>query len=148
DRVHALVAVFSHEEAPHAHDVARETAAIAQYGMTILKTLVAMPRRRGNDPAEHFGFADGISQPVFEGDPHAAALLPEEKALHLVATGEFVLGWENAYGEQTPIPRIGNGGGVPFGNNGTYLVFRQLRQDVASFWRHLDAEAARIGRSV
>jgi Dyp-type peroxidase family len=148
DRVHALVAVFSPEEAPHAHDVARETAAIAQCGMTVVKTLVALPRQQGNDPGEHFGFADGVSQPVFAGDPHAAALSPEEKRLHLLATGEFVLGWENAYGEQTPVPRIGNGGGVPFGNNGTYLVFRQLRQDVASFWRHLDAEAARIGRPV
>jgi Dyp-type peroxidase family len=148
-RVHVIVGVFSRDDASHANDVARETGAVAACGATIVKTLVAMPRLgRKMDPAEHFGFADGISQPVFAGDPRAAALSPEEKRLHLVATGEFVLGWDNAYGEQTPVPRIGNGGGIPFGNNGTYLVFRQLRQDVASFWRHLDAEAARIGRPV
>jgi len=147
-RVHALVAVFSRDEEQHQNEVARETASLAGFGAAPFKTLVARPRRSKKDPAEHFGFADGVSQPVFAGDPRAASLTPEEKRLHLVPTGEFVLGWDNAYQEQTPVPRIDDGPGVPFGANGTYLVFRQLRQDVARFWQYLDREAARIGRPV
>src|SRR5262249_51616996 len=137
--VHVVVTVFSREERQHPADVAREADVAARYGANVLRTLAALHRSRDLDPAEHFGFADGISQPVFRGDPRAASLLAEGRRLHLVSTGEFILGWDNAYGQQTPIPRF-RSDGVPFGNNGTYLVLRQLRQDVAAVWRHMARE--------
>jgi deferrochelatase/peroxidase EfeB len=40
------------------------------------------------------------------------------------------------------LPEGPNGSGQrDFGHNGSYLVFRQLRQDVAGFWRTLDAKS-------
>jgi Dyp-type peroxidase family len=98
-------------------------------------------------PREHFGFADGISQPAIEGY-HAA-----ESRLHTVKAGEFLLGYPNEYGLYTDRPLVEDWRdpaallpldveGSPrrdLGRNGTYLVFRQLRQDVPAFRDTLDA---------
>jgi Dyp-type peroxidase family len=95
---------------------------------------------------EHFGFADGISQPSIEGYHPAAS------ALHRVKAGEFLLGYPNEYGLYAERPRVSPsrdraGHLAPdvednslrdFGRNGTYLVFRQLRQDVPAFRKKLD----------
>ncbi|WP_329191909.1 MULTISPECIES: Dyp-type peroxidase [unclassified Streptomyces] len=99
---------------------------------------------------EPFGFRDGISQPLVEGLSKATA---DDDA---VKAGEFVLGYANEYGLLTDrpllpaacdtfglLPRAPDGGGAAdFGRNGSYLVFRQLRQDVAGFHRYLE-EATR-----
>lgn len=78
------------------------------------------------DGAERFGFKDGISQPVVEG------LSKSGPPWNTVRAGEFVLGYPNEYGLYT--------GGKDFdlGRNGSYLVIRQLAQDVAGFWRFVD----------
>jgi len=95
---------------------------------------------------EPFGFADGMSQPLISG---LGASGPPDNT---VRTGEFVLGYENEYGLLTdrPLidPALDSGGRLPrdsggtgradLGRNGTYLVFRQLRQDVAGFWRFVE----------
>ncbi len=83
---------------------------------------------------EHFGFRDGISQPVIAGLGHTG---PAE---HIVHAGEFVLGYPNEYGLLTDrplVPAAADPGAVlppdpatgehDLGRNGTYLVFRQLR---------------------
>jgi Dyp-type peroxidase family len=96
---------------------------------------------------EHFGFADGISQPALEGYHEQAA------AVHLVKPGEFLLGYPNEYGlyterpfvdpaldEQSVLPLDVEGSTQhDFGRNGSYLVFRQLRQDVPAFRKTLAA---------
>lgn len=74
---------------------------------------------------EHFGFADGLSQPWIPG------VTNEKLGGPPVAVGEFILGLTNAYGQRTAVPNVCK---QSFGRNGTYLVFRQLHQDVASFW--------------
>jgi Dyp-type peroxidase family len=119
-------------------------------GLEVIRPLstIYLPGRR-----EHFGFHDGIAQPRIEGydepDP------PE----NTVAAGEFILGYPNAYGQYTQRPLLSSaqdrGGLLPggpngsgqrdFGHNGSYLVFRQLRQDVAGFWRTLDAKSRATG---
>lgn len=71
---------------------------------------------------EHFGFHDGISQPIVEG------LSKKAPAASTIRAGEFVLGYPNEYGQPSSAPA--------FGRNGTYLVFRQLEQDVEGFWRY------------
>jgi Dyp-type peroxidase family len=97
-------------------------------------------------PTEHFGFADGISQPAIEGYHRGAS------ALHRVKAGEFLLGYPNEYGLYTERPRVPSARDSArqlapdvenpelrdFGRNGTYLVFRQLRQDVAAFRKKLE----------
>jgi Dyp-type peroxidase family len=96
---------------------------------------------------EAFGFADGISQPTLEGLPAAAADPAPVRA------GEFLLGYPNEYGQMTDRPLLAPdpattglpryAGRADFGRNGTYLVFRQLRQDVAAFTSYLDRATRR-----
>ncbi len=97
---------------------------------------------------EHFGFADGISQPIIDGLSKSGI---EENT---VRAGEFILGYPNEYGQFTVSPLVkseadSNGilptdingsGDHDFGRNGSYLVFRQLHQKVHEFWQFLDQE--------
>ena len=106
------------------------------------------------DQKEHFGFHDGIAQPVLTGTPKAATA-PEGSR---VAAGEFVLGYPNEYGKIPESPAVDPLPGAPalrahtepgkqdLGRNGTYLVFRQLHQDVSGFWRSM-AERTRTNGS-
>jgi Dyp-type peroxidase family len=95
---------------------------------------------------EPFGFRDGISQPLVEGLSKKG---PPETTVRF---GEFVLGYPNEYGKYTDrpladpradphrlLPTDGSTGRPDLGRNGTYLVFRQLSQDVVGFWRFLDS---------
>ena len=96
---------------------------------------------------EHFGFVDGVSQPAIEGYHGASS------DLHSIKAGEFLLGYPNEYGLFTERPLLDPShdmrGLLPqdvqqtwlrdFGRNGSYLVFRQLRQHVPAFRAKLDA---------
>jgi Dyp-type peroxidase family len=102
------------------------------------------------DGKEHFGFRDGISQPVIRGSERARRLGTKEAKLSLVNPGEIVLGYPNERELLPPSPAIdpGRGAGLPegqfgpdLGRNGTYLVFRQLKQDVDAFNKFLDDQS-------
>lgn len=77
------------------------------------------------DGREHFGFADGISQPTVAGLSSRSDTPP-----NTIRAGEFILGYPNEYNQLTDAPS--------WARNGTYLVFRQLSQDVRAFWHYLD----------
>jgi len=77
---------------------------------------------------EHFGFRDGIAQPIIAGSGR-----PEVSG-NTLAAGEIVLGHRDGYGNVSPSPTTASG--FDFGRNGSYLVFRQLSQDVEAFWRY------------
>lgn len=83
---------------------------------------------------DHFGFRDGISQPGFRGEN-----LPEtlQKGGDLIWPGEFVLGYRRQNPEATDDDGTPNGPiAVPspaWTKNGSYLVFRRLKQDVQGF---------------
>ena len=112
-----------------------------------------LPARELGD-TEPFGFHDGISQPIIAGLPKAA------QAMRTVPAGEFILGYPNARGQlagrpllpasEDPgrllLPDPTGSSAVDFGRNGSYLVFRQLEQDVEGFWQFVDA-ATREGGS-
>jgi Dyp-type peroxidase family len=96
------------------------------------------------DDFEPFGFRDGISQPFVEG------LSKSGPAERTVRAGEFVLGYPNEYGlytdrplideSRSSLPRDPQGSGrADLGRNGSYLVVRQLQQDVPGFWHYVDA---------
>lgn len=114
--------------------------AFDKFGIARLIEDVALPP----DGREHFGFADGLAQPFIRGSGRRRN--PGEAK---IATGELVLGYPNAYGLVTSVPSAKQRRGtrehpfpvpgtarVSFGHNGTYLVLRKLRQDVAGFWRY------------
>ncbi len=105
---------------------------------------------RGVEP---FGFADGISDPALDWEQSFTTDRHERLGYaNLLAPGEMLLGYRNEYGEITPRPLVdGDAGDLPpaedapgrrdLGLNGTYLVLRQLHQDVRGFWQFLDAAA-------
>jgi cytochrome P450/deferrochelatase/peroxidase EfeB len=122
---------------------------------------------------EHFGFRDGISQPVIRGTQRFAkgAVLPRD----IVEPGEFIMGYQNNQGyfpppvtvraesdndNTLPIALADDLPSVPdfwvedpayaprdVGRNGSFLVIRQLAQDVGGFAAFTEAKAAEIARS-
>jgi deferrochelatase/peroxidase EfeB len=102
------------------------------------------------DGVEPFSFADGISQPQIDWSQEREMLAPQVDYTNVAALGEFLLGYKNEYGKYTDRPLVEAGaassGLLPaedapekrdLGKNGTYLVMRQLHQDVARFWKFL-----------
>jgi len=114
---------------------------ISRYGLhevQVLDTTVLYKQK------EHFGFHDGISQPTIKGLKRA-----DDKE-NIIEAGEFILGYKNEYGQYTPRPTVPaqadaanlltpmpQGSAHDLGRNGTYLVFRQLAQDVPLFWKFM-----------
>jgi len=111
---------------------------------------------------EHFGFQDGISQPGVRGrlagfkgdfitprtiDPSCVpdAWLYGLPGQYLVWPGEFVFGYPRS-GADPLIPGQVNLPGPAWSRNGSYLVFRRLRQDVAGFRAFTSAFAAGLSR--
>ena len=108
---------------------------------------------------EPFGFADGVSQPVIR-DTYRALRSPDP--LHVVEPGEFILGYPDNRGNLPPGPTLpaaadpakmlplaphdGPADVAPraFAQNGSYLVIRQLAQDVDAFHAYCETEAGRL----
>ena len=121
---------------------ATHAAALATAGIELIATLDTS----NIGDSEHFGFRDGISQPVVDG------MGREGPASQTIRPGEFVLGYSNEYGLITDRPLVkapddpaeilprdsGRSGAKDFGRNGSYLVIRTIEQDVSKFWRSLD----------
>ena len=102
-------------------------------------------------PREHFGFSDGVGDPVFEGQLSAADMrarvegrgkfMSRAKGWEPLATGEFLLGHPDESQELPPAPRPWR-----FSRNGAFLVYRKLHQNVATFAEVIGAEARRFAR--
>jgi Dyp-type peroxidase family len=116
---------------------------------------------------EHFGFRDGISQPVIRGTQRS---VDGALARDTVEPGEFILGYTNNQGYNPPalrvsaatdlrdrLPSLLEGSSSPFpsfetqhseardfGRNGSFLVVRQLEQHVATFEDFTERTAAHL----
>jgi deferrochelatase/peroxidase EfeB len=111
---------------------------------------------------EQFGFTDGISQPTIDWQRQRELRGDKVRYGNVVALGEFLLGYPNEYNCYTDRPLVSAGGindllapaeddpnKRDVGRNGTYLVLRDLRQDVRAFWSFVKTEelgAAFVGR--
>jgi Dyp-type peroxidase family len=123
--LHALVIVYA---ADHAAAVAEADEINAQLGAGFSLTL-RFPISLPADGREPFGFVDGLSLTRIDvGDGQ-----PAEAGVALLPPGEVVLGYENAAGVTPPAS--------PLGENGAFVVLRQLEQDVQAFWDFWRAQA-------
>ncbi|MFC7419720.1 Dyp-type peroxidase [Iodobacter arcticus] len=78
------------------------------------------------DNKVHFGYRDCIAQPTIEGAPQRKYPMPDQQPV--VATGELLLGYQNALGgyyTKTAPPELAL--------NSSFAAFRILEQDVAGF---------------
>jgi Dyp-type peroxidase family len=150
--VHALLMVYALTRSALDSAVAAEAATLAGFGLTIAGQILLQvnldPQQQRH---EHFGFADGISQPILvDGN-----IPVEKRALNEVPAGEVVLGQINTYGAPAPGPAVATSpmaakyllpapveGFLDLGLNGTYIVVRQLKQDVAKFWNNMKTASA------
>lgn len=108
------------------------------------------------DNKEHFGFRDGISQPIVRGSGRTG---PE---FNCVNPGEFILGYENNYfvfpdsptiideqGKTSLLPPSGaRPGNRDLGKNGTYMIIRQMQEHVDRFWNFMNDETRNEDGSV
>jgi Predicted iron-dependent peroxidase len=125
-----------------------QSALASNSGITVLEMLRA---GRQPDTKEHFGFNDGVGQPVIDDTEQYNRQLARTQHVTPLPPGEFLMSYEDAYGNVAPSPAVDpaldSGNLLPpsaepkthdLGRNGSYMVFRQLEQDVAAFWRFCD----------
>ncbi len=176
--VHALLLLYTRDAASADALADKVGATLAPMGVAVVHTLdLLLDVEAAGISREHFGFADGLSQPVPYGlpipiDETRLVTLNDRPAakdpVQGVPLGEILLGYQNGHGEPAPGPivphQIGSDpadldprparaglrdhplaeGFADLGINGSYLVVRELKQDVAAFWRSLEANAARL----
>lgn len=95
---------------------------------------------------EHFGFRDGIAQPFIKGSGFSG------KESDNLNAGEFLMGYRSEYNvfPDTPFVVDAQGdmnllqddeegsGHKDLGRNGSYLVLRQLEEDVKGYWSFIN----------
>jgi len=174
--IHVLVMLFAKtEDALDAEHARRRVAYGAGGGLTELGRPIE-GRLLASAGQEHFGFFDGLSQPRMKGwprkqrsvhpdvpaDAEAEAAAAEVARFEEVEPGEIVLGYLDNFGktaEGPTVPRSGltrdlrdacwAPGRCDLGRNGSFLVFRQLAQDVPAFHAAVrEASEATTGRSL
>jgi Dyp-type peroxidase family len=108
---------------------------------------------------EHFGFKDGISQPGIRGRVSRAPdsfltpryIDPKDELSQtfskpgqpLIWPGEFVFGYR-AQSERKATESFPPKPAPDWAKNGSFLVFRRLRQDVSSFWKFMHSKAKEL----
>ena len=172
--VHAVLLLYAGSEQA-ADDVAGTVeAALAAHGVAVVHRLcLVLDVEKAGISREHFGFADGLSQPAPFDEEGAVVTrdgrpLIQRDPIQGVPLGEFLMGYLNGHHEKAPGPVVpGDLEGAPdprpqqaglaphaeaqgfydLGLNGSYMVVRELKQDVAAFWQSLDRNADAIKAS-
>ncbi len=117
-----------------------------------LKLIQKSPAHLDPEHKDHFGFKDGIVQPQLRERS------PRGPAENILPSGEFILGYHNAREEYPASPSVqdrqdpdhnlpehrATPGAKDFGCNGSFLVYRQLKQNVTEFWDFLENKAAEL----
>ncbi len=157
----------THEDLAYSCDV--HSALVQNYGGAVLHRLDCAPANPEKPDFEHFGYRDGIAQPVIKGTGRATRGAPMRDILE---PGEFILGYANGQGFFPPSPvmaaesdpeqalpvlspdmlsRYPDFGDRKFGDaardlgrNGSFVVIRELAQDVDGFDKFVEQKAAEL----
>jgi deferrochelatase/peroxidase EfeB len=168
--VHALLLLYAADEAAADVFATDVEDALRPHGVTVSHRLpLVLDVEKSGVSNEHFGFADGLSQPApYDADgavERDGRKVTERDPVQGIPLGEILIGYANGHHEKAPGPVApGDERGAPdprpaaaglpphpeaqgfydLGRNGSYLVVRELRQDVAAFWNSMDRNAAAI----
>lgn len=140
-RLHAVVWV-------HAKDVKHVTQRQAQlFADAESSQVTILGHQKGTlrpDGREHFGFADGLSQPEIKGldsqPRHAHGAVAGGGVTRPIQPGEFLLGYPSEEGVLPDAPHPS-----ALAQNATFMVYRKMYQDVAAFRRLLSEQAHSLG---
>ncbi|MBW4675182.1 MAG: hypothetical protein KME52_14525 [Desmonostoc geniculatum HA4340-LM1] len=127
DNLHAVLIIYASDQTTLNQEADRQFSLM---DLSKIKVIGQQDAEKLPGGIEHFGFPDGGSQPVVEGD--STAVHPGQD---IIKPGEFILGYPNQDGD------IQDSILAKIGNNGTFLVYRKLYQDVALFRSYI-AEVA------
>lgn len=143
DAGHVMVVLSAHDEAALEHvrrPLLEEVAADAELALVAPRDCTVLEGQR-----EHFGYADGLSQPDIEGVPRHSSRRSAARGGGVpladlgwrpLKLGEFLLGHEDEDGQTATEPD------PALVQNGSFVVYRELEQDVLGFRRRLDELAA------
>ena len=145
---HLLVMFFAMKGELEAH-IQRSTGDVWREAFEVQHSLYADLKEK-----EPFGFLDGISQPAIDWEQKRETPTTQLDYTNETALGEILLGYRNEYGKITDRPLLEPDAGndellaaqdapdkKDLGRNGTYLVLRQLEQDVEGFLRFVGEQA-------
>jgi Dyp-type peroxidase family len=149
DSIHAVLLLYAETEAKLDELEARVCKATA---VNVVHRLETHTLRDGDGVGkywfrEHFGFRDGVAQPrlalhASTPDEMRRGIAKYTNEDNAVRAGEFLFGYENEYGKKP------DGAGPPeLAQHGSFLVFRQLEQDVCGFWQFVRKQANELGMS-
>jgi deferrochelatase/peroxidase EfeB len=170
--VDAVAVIYANDAQQLKDRLAARSKEIGLLGHEIVQTIrfkQLPPEKKKDMPREPFGFADGISQPIIRGTPRAAEVGDHHQ---VVAPGEFILGYPDNLGYFPPTPTVPAhedpdnilpavvresgqrpnfaeplpSGKHDLGRNGTFLVVRQLEQNVKGFANFLRVAATELPR--
>jgi Dyp-type peroxidase family len=135
-----LLAIYADSPEDLRNEVERQRGLLAASDHAVLHEVVLdrLPERDEGPIREPFGFIDGTSQPIMRG---TARWRTQRNSIHVIEPGELVLGYPDDLGYVAPTPHYN---GRDIGRDGTYLVVRQLEQNVAAFDSYLDAVARQV----
>lgn len=140
--VHGVLLIYSRTEEVLKKAIEDLEKTMSQYDVCTVKELPATGLHEGK---EHFGFRDGLANPVMK---NAGRWENKEHEANLIKPGEFIFGYANEYDEYALSPNVPTNMGdtnlldpdknypdrKDLGKNGSMLVFRQMTQNVKAFW--------------
>ena len=148
DHVHAWLGVNGHTvEALDACQAAVQSTLDETGGAIFVGSQDAAAEVTNGKPttSEHFGYTDGFGNPDYLGverstQPGQGKLLHDGKTWAPLATGELLLGYADEAGELpvAPMPHL-------LAANGTFMVYRKLHQNVATFRAYLNHQSTLYG---